>query len=68
MHPNSLQIFHFCCILGNEREKSKPCCRTLFEVKRTKITTWNAGNNEENNCQPDHNRSKLLGHWLVKDK
>jgi hypothetical protein len=28
----------------------------------------NAGNNEENNCKPDHNRSKLLGHWLVKDK
>jgi hypothetical protein len=24
-----LQIFHFCCIHGNEREKSKPCCRTL---------------------------------------
>jgi hypothetical protein len=24
--------------------------------------------NEENNCKPDHNRSKLLGHWLVKDK
>jgi hypothetical protein len=35
MHPNSLQIFHFCCIHGNEREKSKPCCRTLFEIKRT---------------------------------
>jgi hypothetical protein len=33
MCPNSLQIFHFCCIHGNEREKSKPCCRTLFEVK-----------------------------------
>jgi hypothetical protein len=27
--PNSLQIFHFCCIHGNEREKSKPCCPTL---------------------------------------
>jgi hypothetical protein len=25
-------------------------------------------NNGENNCKPDHNRSKLLGHWLVKDK
>jgi hypothetical protein len=35
MYSNSLQIFYFCCIRGNEREKSKPCCRTLFEVKRT---------------------------------
>jgi hypothetical protein len=35
MYPNSLEIFHFWCIHGNEREKSKPCCRTLFEVKRT---------------------------------
>jgi hypothetical protein len=31
-YPNSLQIFHFCCIHENEREKSKPCCRTLFEL------------------------------------
>jgi hypothetical protein len=62
---NSLQIFHFCCIHGNERKKSKPCCRTLFEVKRL---LGNAGNDEENNCKPDHNRSELLGHWLLKDK
>jgi hypothetical protein len=34
-YPNSQQIFHFCCIPGNVREKSKPCCHTLFEVKRT---------------------------------
>jgi hypothetical protein len=69
MHPNSLQIFHFCCILGNEREKSKPCCRTLFESKTNiKLLLGNAGNNGENNCKPDHNRSKLLGHWVVKDK
>jgi hypothetical protein len=27
-----------------------------------------SGNNEENNCKPDHNRSELLYHWLVKDK
>jgi hypothetical protein len=33
-----------------------------------KLLLGNAGNNEENNCKPDHNRSKLLGHWLVKDK
>jgi hypothetical protein len=65
MHPNSLQIFNFCCIHGNEREKSKPCCHTLFEVK---LLLGNAGNNGENNCKPDHNGSKLLGHWLVKDK
>jgi hypothetical protein len=36
MYPNSLQIFHLCCIHGYEREKSKPCFHTLFEVKRTK--------------------------------
>jgi hypothetical protein len=48
------------------REKSKPCYRTLFEVKRTKLLFGNAGNNEENNCKPDHNRSELLCHWLVK--
>jgi hypothetical protein len=28
-------VFNFCGIHGNEREKSKACCRTLFEVKRT---------------------------------
>jgi hypothetical protein len=33
-----------------------------------KLLLRNAGNNEENNCQPDHNRSELLAHWLVKDK
>jgi hypothetical protein len=33
-----------------------------------KLPLGNAGNNEENNCKPDYNRSKLLGHWLVKDK
>jgi hypothetical protein len=32
--PNNLQIFYFCCIYGNEKEKSKSCCHTLFEVKR----------------------------------
>jgi hypothetical protein len=47
MHPNNLQIFNFCCIHGNEKEKSKPCCRTLFEVK------LNGRNNEENNCKAD---------------
>jgi hypothetical protein len=41
-----------------------PCRRV--EVGYEKL--GNAGNNEENNCKPDHNRSKLLGHWLVKDK
>jgi hypothetical protein len=33
-----------------------------------KLLLGNAGNNEENNYKPDHNRSKLLGHWVVKDK
>jgi hypothetical protein len=33
-----------------------------------KLLLGNAGNNEENNYKPDHNRSKLLGHWQVKDK
>jgi hypothetical protein len=27
-----------------------------------------AGNNEVNNCKPDHNHSELLQHWLVKNK
>jgi hypothetical protein len=35
---------------------------------RIKLLLGNAGNKGENNCKPDHNRSKLLGHWLVKDK
>jgi hypothetical protein len=33
-----------------------------------KLLFGNARNNEENNCKPDHNRSELLCHWLVKDK
>jgi hypothetical protein len=33
-----------------------------------KLLFGNAGNNKENNCKPDHNRSELLCHWLVKDK
>jgi hypothetical protein len=51
MYPNILQIFHFCCIHGNEKEKSKPCCRTLFEIKRTQnyYVLGNAGNNAETN-------------------
>jgi hypothetical protein len=65
MYPNSLEILHFCCIRGNKKEKSKPCCHVLFEVKSL---LGNAGNNEVNNCKPDHNHSELLCHWLVKDK
>jgi hypothetical protein len=33
-----------------------------------KLPLENAGINKENNCKPDHNRSELLCHWLVKDK
>jgi hypothetical protein len=33
-----------------------------------KLPLENAGINEKNNCKPDHNRSELLCHWLVKDK
>jgi hypothetical protein len=33
-----------------------------------KLLLENGGNNEENNCKPDHNRSELLCHWLVKNK
>jgi hypothetical protein len=33
-----------------------------------KLLLGNAGNNEENNCKRDHNRSELLRHWLVKDE
>jgi hypothetical protein len=41
---------------------------TICGKTNIKLLLENAGNNEENNCKPDHNRSKLLGHWLVKDK
>jgi hypothetical protein len=47
------------------------CKYFIFVVSmemRGKNQSGNAGNNGENNCKPDHNRSKLLGHWLVKDK
>jgi hypothetical protein len=61
MYPNSLQIFHLCCIHGYEREKSKPCFHTLFEVKTNKkLLLVNFGNNKENNCKPDYSRSELL--------
>jgi hypothetical protein len=33
-----------------------------------KLLFGNAGSNEENTCKPDHSRSELLCHWLVKDK
>jgi hypothetical protein len=33
-----------------------------------KLPLGNTGNNEENNCKPDHNHSELLCHWQVKDK
>jgi hypothetical protein len=29
------KYFIFCCIHGYKKEKSKPCCHTLFEVKPT---------------------------------
>jgi hypothetical protein len=32
------------------------------------LSTPLAANNGVNNCKPDHNHSKLLCHWLVKDK
>jgi hypothetical protein len=33
-----------------------------------KLLLGNSGNNEENNCKSDHNRSELLFDWLVKYK
>jgi hypothetical protein len=33
-----------------------------------KLLLGNGGNNEENNCKPDHNRSELLCHWILKVK
>jgi hypothetical protein len=33
--------------MTNETEKSKPCSRTLFEVKHIKLLLGKAGNNEE---------------------
>jgi hypothetical protein len=38
-------------------------CRRLFEVKRTLNHYLEMLEHfEENNCKPEHNRSKLLGH------
>jgi hypothetical protein len=31
-------------------------------------TLGNTGNNEENNCKPDHNPTELLRFWLVENK
>jgi hypothetical protein len=61
MYPNSLQIFHFCCINGNEREKIK----AMFAVRYLKenghkFLFGNAGSNEKNNCKPDHNRFRII--------
>jgi hypothetical protein len=47
MYPNSRQIFHFCSIHGNDREKSKSCCSKMD----IKLLFGNAGSNEENNLQ-----------------
>jgi hypothetical protein len=41
------------------------CKYFIFDIK---LLLGNAGNNEENNCKPDHIRLALLCHWLVKDK
>jgi hypothetical protein len=49
------------------KNQSRVAVRYLRQNEQ-KLLLGNAGNNEENNCKPDHNRSKLLGHWLVKDK
>jgi hypothetical protein len=40
----------------------------IIGITNIKLLLENAGNNEENNCKPDHNCSELLGHWVVKDK
>jgi hypothetical protein len=69
VYPNGLQIFHFCCIHRNKKEKSKPCCHTSFEVKtEIKSLLGNAGNNEENNCKPDHKYSELVDMPLASKK
>jgi hypothetical protein len=39
-----------------------------MDIKLLFGNAGNAGNNEKNNCKPDHNRAELLCHWLVKDK
>jgi hypothetical protein len=49
------------------REKS-PLPFVISGKTDIKLRFGNAGNNEENNCKPDYNRSELLWHWLVKDK
>jgi hypothetical protein len=68
MHPNSLQIFNFYCIHGNEGKIKAVLPYAIRGKTNIKLLLGNAGNNEENNCKPDHNPSKLLCHWLVKDK
>jgi hypothetical protein len=40
----------------------------IWGKTNVKLLLGNAGNNEENNCKPDHNRSELLGPCLIKEK
>jgi hypothetical protein len=68
MYPNSLQIFYFCFIHGNERKIKAMLPYVILGKTDIKLLLGNSGNNEENNCKSDHNRSELLFDWLVKYK
>jgi hypothetical protein len=50
------------------RGKNQSRVAVRYFKTNIKSLLGNAGNNGENKCKPDHNRSKLLGHWLVKYK
>jgi hypothetical protein len=55
VYHNSLQIFHFCCIHGNEKEiQSHVAVRFIRGKADIKSLLGNAGNNVVNNCKPDH--------------
>jgi hypothetical protein len=49
------------------KNQSRVAVRYLRQNEQ-KLLLGNAGSNEKNNCKPDHSRSELLCHWLVKDK
>jgi hypothetical protein len=52
MYPNIPQIFHFCCIHGNERKikATRMLAYVICGKTEIKLLLGNAGNNEENIC------------------
>jgi hypothetical protein len=51
-----------------KKNQSHVAIRCLGQNRHKIKLLGKAGNNEVNNCKPDHNHSELLQHWLVKNK